>query len=351
MSGRYSENANIDIYLKAHAADYVSVDRMKKESVVLHNPTMTMGLFVQPSVIQDIPYNFQNRGLTQRFLYSLPKSIVGYRSREPQEMAVEVEARFIRNIRKLLEMKPSDGLIQQDQLESKSIELTFDDKAYQLMLQLEDEREVMLRNPDIPDNLLGWLGKLTGQVIRIAALFYIADNVSSNKNDVPLTISRETLARANKLRDYFISHSEAAHGAMGANKNDKDAKYVIKRINEADKLKNRESIDYQELWQVVKRRFKRSENLRETLRYLEELNYVKNALDGQKNIVLINPSLLECEPENNSLGKLVQVSNMEGTCEESHEVEVSNRLGTLGTHSEPKPNKPEKIDEDGSGLI
>ncbi|WP_200416558.1 hypothetical protein [Virgibacillus salexigens] len=34
-------------------------------------PTLTIGLFVQPSVIKELPNTFQDRGLTQRFFIFL----------------------------------------------------------------------------------------------------------------------------------------------------------------------------------------------------------------------------------------------------------------------------------------
>lgn len=42
---------------------------------------LTIGLFVQPEVVRDVPPTFKERGLMQRFLYSFPLSLVGHRKR------------------------------------------------------------------------------------------------------------------------------------------------------------------------------------------------------------------------------------------------------------------------------
>lgn len=382
MAGRYSDKSNIDIYLKAHAADYVSVDRMSRNSITLHNPTMTIGLFVQPSVIQNIPFNFQNRGLTQRFLYSLPKSIVGFRKTETEMMHEEVDLRFKTNIKRLLEYKSAAG---DESEEDKPNTLTFDAEAYQYMIQLEDEREVMLRDLNIPEGFRGWLGKMTGQIIRITALFHIADNVTSNLKDMPLTINKTTLERANKLRDYFISHAEAAHGVMGANECEEDARYILKCITESKNLKDKEVIDYQDLWQLAKKKLGKSQNLKDVLVVLEDMRYIKNSYDGKKSIILINPILLNpkkstpntpssdsspqlqgferstdeiligtntpSKKEEKPLGVLGTTRDSRGTGEESYSGGHVKSLGVLGADIEAYTNNPPIINKDGSEIV
>ncbi|MCM3636377.1 YfjI family protein [Sporosarcina luteola] len=296
MSGRYGKQ-NLDIYLKAFSADYTAIDRMLRESVVLQKPRLTIGLFVQSSVIENLPKNFSNRGLTQRFLYALPTSTLGYRSENPKEVEDHVENLYYSNVQKLLEYH----MIQDGQEKKESHhnplnslkKLTFDKKAFEYMLHLEKEREAMLRNQDIHESFQGWIGKLTGQIIRIAALFHIADNISNGIEEVPLTIDVETLYRANILRDYFISHAEQAFGIMGADKNEEDTKYILRRI--LDCSKGEGSIAFRELQQLVKRKFKNTQELRNILNILEEMHYIRNELAGSKNIISINPVLLKSQ--------------------------------------------------------
>ena len=276
MAGRYSKDksfSNIDIYLKGHSADSVSIDRMGRESIKLHNPTLTIGLFVQPSVIKEIPNTFQDRGLTQRFLYSFPRSKVGYREIEPKQMDQSVKDTFLKNINNLLRIKADTPY-----------QLTFDEEASRYEIYLRTEIEEMLKDEDLPESFRGWLGKLAGQIIRITGLLHIAEHVDG---EIPTEINTDTLGRANATREYFIQHAKKAHGIMGINEDDEDAKYIIKRVTE--RFKGKEVIGHQELWQLVKRKFKEAAKLDNVLTKLEEHNYIRIDWKGRKKIIYINP--------------------------------------------------------------
>lgn len=83
MAGRYQPNSspNLDVFLKAHSGDRLTVDRIGRSPVRLEKPALTIGLAVQPDVIRrlaDTP-EFRGRGLLARFLYALPDSLVGSR--------------------------------------------------------------------------------------------------------------------------------------------------------------------------------------------------------------------------------------------------------------------------------
>ncbi|MER2078064.1 YfjI family protein [Psychrobacillus psychrotolerans] len=277
IAGRYSNKSNLDLYLKAYSGDNVTIDRVNGRSISLNKPKLTLGLFVQPIVLQQLPSNFTNRGLTQRFLFFLPKSFIGYRKVETEEIPLEVEDSFKKNINSLLDIKNA-GLI-----------LTFDEEARQYLTCILEEIERMLSNQDLNPEFKGWLGKLCGQIIRIAGLIHVSENISNLLNEIPKTINIQTLYKADSLRNYFISHAEQTFGRIGEDKYLDDVMYVLRKLLNGNN--NPEKIDYQELWQVVKRRIKKAEKLKEILYYLEELNYIKNDKVGRKSIILINPQL------------------------------------------------------------
>ena len=81
LSGIYSKNVNIDVMLKGHSGDSIRVDRIGRNSESIMNPALTVLLTVQPNVLSGMMQNgtFRGRGLTARFLYCMPKSIVGNR--------------------------------------------------------------------------------------------------------------------------------------------------------------------------------------------------------------------------------------------------------------------------------
>ncbi|ARK25596.1 hypothetical protein SporoP37_13660 [Sporosarcina sp. P37] len=291
IAGRYSNKPNIDIYLKAYSADYTSIDRLNRPSIVLQKPRLTIGLFVQPSVIQELPIGFSNRGLTQRFLYALPASLLGYRHEDPKELDYRVSNLYYSNMQKMLGYNIVENSEENSNPLDKLKRITLDDEAYSYMLRLEKERELMLRNQDVSEGYLGWIGKLTGQIIRIAALFHIADNITKEIADIPLIINYETLQRANALRDYFLSHAEQAFGIMGNVENENILRYVLKRI--LDTSKGQDVILYRDLQQLVKRKFNKMQELREVLKKLEEMHYIRNEKVGLKEFIRINPTLLK----------------------------------------------------------
>lgn len=85
IAGRYSGKPNQEVYLQGHAGDMLRVNRQSRDSQFIDAPALTMGLAVQPSVLDDIAKapGLDGRGLLARFLYALPKSLVGYRELEP----------------------------------------------------------------------------------------------------------------------------------------------------------------------------------------------------------------------------------------------------------------------------
>jgi replicative DNA helicase len=83
MAGRYNQTAgpNLGVYLKGHAGDLLKVDRRGRPPEYVQRPCLTIGLTVQPEVLQGLASRpgFRGRGLLARFLYSLPASLVGRR--------------------------------------------------------------------------------------------------------------------------------------------------------------------------------------------------------------------------------------------------------------------------------
>ena len=96
ISGLYSRNVNIDVFLKGHSDDTIRVDRIGRASESIIHPALTMVLAVQPEVLNGLMSNntFRGRGLTARFLYSMPKSTVGSRSFSTKPIPEGVRARY-----------------------------------------------------------------------------------------------------------------------------------------------------------------------------------------------------------------------------------------------------------------
>ena len=70
MNGLYNErDGNFDLYLKAHAGDPWSSHRIGRDSTTMKKPSLTMGLAIQPDVLDEIGQNkhFRERGYLLAF--------------------------------------------------------------------------------------------------------------------------------------------------------------------------------------------------------------------------------------------------------------------------------------------
>ncbi|MER2107665.1 MAG: YfjI family protein [Solibacillus sp.] len=287
-SGKYSDKSNIDIYLKGYSGENVVIDRKGSPSILIEKTVLTIGVFVQPSVIKNTPQNFSERGLIQRFLYSLPQSTVGYRNITPQPIQTEIKLNFEKNINKLFTL-----MVNQEEKNKVSKELKFSSEATEYLRQVQEEIEIMLRNQDMNPIFKGWLGKLVGQIVRIAGLLHVAEYVESDS--MPLVINVETLKKADQLRIYFIKHAEAAFGIIGDDTNGEDIIYVLNKIN-SPKFANNQCIANQELWQGMKHRFENVQKYNKIIDFLEEMDYIKIEIRGKKKFIHINPYLRNLAP-------------------------------------------------------
>ena len=104
MAGRYDKTTNIDVYLKAHAGDPLTVDRIGRPPNHIPNPRLTMLLSVQPNIISGVMSNntFRGRGLCGRYLYAICKSKVGHRDIDPPPVPENVKGAYRATIRRML---------------------------------------------------------------------------------------------------------------------------------------------------------------------------------------------------------------------------------------------------------
>src|SRR5690606_3564337 len=88
-------------------------------------------------------------------------------------------------------------------------------------------------------------------------------------------------------RSYFIAHAKEAYGVMDSTDDEKELKYIVKKLSE--RFKGEEVVQHQELWQLVKKKYKKVGALDELLSQLEERNFIRNVQEGRKRLILINP--------------------------------------------------------------
>lgn len=226
LKGIYTKYVNIDVFLKGYSGDAIRVERIGRKSENILNPTLSLMLMAQPSVLAGIMQNetFKGRGLTARFLYCMPKSYVGKRKYRSGVIEPEVYRNYEHLIQNLLADEP----------ENAPEVITLSDEADKLLEQFAEELEPKLKTEysDIAD----WAGKLVGNIARISGLLCRASEYRTQEFlDVPepLVVTEEIMKNAISIGRYLIDHAKAAFSLMGADDGMKKCKHIIDSIIKA----------------------------------------------------------------------------------------------------------------------
>lgn len=214
MKGRYDNNAGFEIYLKGHAGDAVTVDRIGRPSNYIPDPRLSMALCIQPDVLGALMDNqtMRGRGLCGRFLYAVCRSKVGRRTVKPEPVSRVVRERYKEFVEDMLAGK-AEG----------TVELSPEADAVFTQYREYVERKLGGDWEDMRD----WGGKLCGAAARIAGLLHLSENQAGEP------ISQATMERAIEIARALESHAETAYGFMQADEGESTARYILKRIKAA----------------------------------------------------------------------------------------------------------------------
>jgi hypothetical protein len=256
LQGRYSQNVNIDTFLKAHCGDVIHVDRKGRESEYIQAPCLTVLLSVQPQVLDGLINNdvFRGRGLTARFLYSIPKSTVGNRKFETPEIPQELKVNYKDLCFDLLGINHENIVI-----------LKLSNEAYKESANFANSLEPRLI--DDLENISDFAGKLHGAILRIAGNLHIAKYLVFAGD---YEISKETMCAAINIGNYFLAHAQVAYRLMGTDEQTQAARYILKRLEKEQPA----SATKTELLRLC-RRFKKVDELTSPISLLIEYGYLK----------------------------------------------------------------------------
>jgi hypothetical protein len=269
MAGRYNQAAgpNLGVYLKGHAGDLLKVDRRGRPPEYVERPCLTIGLTVQPEVLQGLAGRpgFRGRGLLARFLYSLPESLVGRRQAGAPPVPAAVVDRYSLELHALAASltAPAGG-------GDGPALLTLDQAAAELLLEFERDLEPRLAagSGDLA-HLAGWAAKLAGATCRLAALLHLASHL---RDGWAQPISSDTLTAAIRLADYLIEHARAVFDLMGADPHTDNARWLLDWITRT----NRTQFSRRDAHRAAPRgRFTTATDLEPALRLLEEHGYLR----------------------------------------------------------------------------
>lgn len=262
MTGRYSDKANLDVYLKAWSGDTITVDRIGRGPSKVTKPALTIGLTVQPSVIAalaDKP-ELAGRGLTARFMYSLPVDNVGHRDFvNPAPSDPAIAATYDEKLTALATtlQHTTDG------------KLTLQPAAYEAFLHWKQD----LERRRLPDGelrpLAEWSTKLESTTLRTAALLHIAHGYGANG-----VIDEPTMRLAIEVGNYWIAHAQAVHDMWGRDPMLDKARIIL------DFAEGKESFTIRDLYSKRRAAFPRADETVGPLGILIERGWLRPA-DGE----------------------------------------------------------------------
>jgi hypothetical protein len=190
---RYGNNksAQVDYLNKSYGGESFRVDRQGGDSITAEQPHCVLHFSIQPHLILAIRNNadFIGTGFANRFLFSLPQSLIGNRSLDTPP----VQSGLLEGWKMTIE-----GLFRSCYGQTMR-QVTIDPHGYQL---LRDFQEVL--EPQLITNLLpiqGWASKLPGALVRIAALYELAANPHAS------LVSSDNVKAALALAPYLQAHA------------------------------------------------------------------------------------------------------------------------------------------------
>ena len=262
LAGIYTKNVNIDVMLKGYSGDTIRVDRIGRDSECVMDPSLTILLMAQPSVVSSVMGNttFRGRGLTARFLYSMPASFVGNRNFKSKPIPEEVYQRYEQKMVNMLE---------DDTLSSPQI-ITLDLEAEDLLTHFAEELEPKLVQEYA--EMADWAGKLIGNTLRMAGLLCRAGVFRSHgflMEEEPLIVDGDTMHNAIRLGRYYLNHAQAVYSVLPENSMYKEAGRILQMIID----KNLTHFDRREAMRNC-RTFKTVSAIQPVLDFLEDYGYI-----------------------------------------------------------------------------
>jgi replicative DNA helicase len=231
VASRY-HTENVDVFTKAHSGDRITVDRKGQATVIIPSPALTIGLMIQPRIIEAISANrdFVGRGVLARFLYATPVSMVGSRVSDATPVSEATENRYSDHIQNLAS--------EMAKWVSDPIPLMLDPLAEAEVRRIQDDVESMLVGDGemaAPDTLVEWGGKYVGGIIRIAGLLHLGQGQHGASGLRNSPVQPETIRAAERIGEYYKAAAINTLTVMGTDPGDADAIYLLEVVRKLGK--------------------------------------------------------------------------------------------------------------------
>jgi hypothetical protein len=264
FAGYYSGSTNCDILLQAYSADTIRVDRSTRDSDDISSPALTMLVMMQPKLLSTLMGNkdFRGIGLNARFLYSIPKSLVGNRNQKPETIPPETREAYDRLI---------TGLLETELCQMEDIILTEEAEQERLAFAVEVERKL----PEEFDGMRDWAGKIVGTTMRIAGLLCVAEAGPNGRvchddwADFPhYEITADQMRNAIRIAHYCMAHAKAAYNQCGGD----EMTYTCRRVLKVIRKKELHAFTLRDLLRDCQF-FKKADDVQKVLDHMSDLGF------------------------------------------------------------------------------
>jgi hypothetical protein len=262
LAGIYSKNVNIDVMLKGYSGDVIRVDRIGRESETILDPVLTILLMAQPNAIAEVLSNptFRGRGLTARFLYSMPATAVGNRKFRSIPVDDVVYRRYERCLKNMLE----------DEYREEPEIIMLSPEAEKLLGDFSEKLEpkILHEFQEISD----WVGKLVGNILRISGLLCRASVFRSREflgDEDLLVVDGDTMSNAISIGEYYLQQAQSVFSVLPEDAMYQKAQRILRMVRE-EKL---EGFDRRTAMRKC-RSFKTVEEIQPVLDFLEDYGYI-----------------------------------------------------------------------------
>jgi DNA polymerase-1 len=218
--GRYADDENFDVYLKAHDGDYFKTGRVSRGRQYHESPALTCALAVQPDVLRCLGRSARarGRGFLARWLYSVPMPMVGSRTIRPTAMTAAVRSAYDRTM----------TVIWETPVPPEPLTVPFSLEADDVLAAFEARVEPRLGLDGDLSGLAAWGTKLAGEVARIGGTLHMAEAAAGGPLACPGPVTGDAIRAAVVFAEtYLIPHAVRAFGVMGADPAEGLAQRVI----------------------------------------------------------------------------------------------------------------------------
>ena len=209
--GRY----NVDVYLKAWSGESHTQHRQKGSPVNLKRPSLVVAVTCQDTVLKSIAASetgLRSRGFLARFLWVVPRDMLGDRDMRPAAMEAGIRLGY----EQILEAA-MDLTFQATPNDAGEAILTLHPNARELFVQFQEWLEPQNREFGALGHMTDWTSKLRGYVIRLSGLLHCIEAACASSVDpCAAQIQPATMRAAINLANYFLAHARIAYREMAA---------------------------------------------------------------------------------------------------------------------------------------